>query len=164
MGRAKVAASEVLNQGLGMAVGGRLLGQAANHFRLGPHWRLTLISLRTDCKRPMKAARSLQGFCYNQPPVAGHITYFNPAAERIFGDSSAEASGQPLTLLMPERDFCRTHSYGHPGRGLGSTITPMLRRSALLLANIGSVGYVTGTGNIYCGVTYEICKIHRRIW
>src|SRR2546422_281202 len=33
----------------------------------------------------------------------GHITYFNPAAERIFGYSSAEASGQPLTLLMPER-------------------------------------------------------------
>src|SRR5260370_31359494 len=33
----------------------------------------------------------------------GCITYFNPAAERIFGYSSAEASGQPLTLLMPER-------------------------------------------------------------
>src|SRR5438876_4008235 len=28
----------------------------------------------------------------------GHITYFNPAAERIFGYSSAEASGQPLTV------------------------------------------------------------------
>src|SRR5207244_11197641 len=33
----------------------------------------------------------------------GHITYFNPAAEHIFGYSSDEASGQPLTLLMPER-------------------------------------------------------------
>src|SRR5207253_7806941 len=41
----------------------------------------------------------------------GHITYFNPAAERIFGYSSAEASGQPLTLLMPER-FHSAHGAG----------------------------------------------------
>src|SRR3989442_4397923 len=41
----------------------------------------------------------------------GHITYFNPAAERIFGYSSAEASGQPLTLLMPER-FHSAHREG----------------------------------------------------
>ncbi|PYX69795.1 MAG: hypothetical protein DMG72_19980, partial [Acidobacteria bacterium] len=41
----------------------------------------------------------------------GHITYFNPAAERIFGYSSAEASGQPLTLLMPER-FHSAHQEG----------------------------------------------------
>lgn len=33
----------------------------------------------------------------------GNIIYFNRAAERIFGYSSAEASGRPLTLLMPER-------------------------------------------------------------
>jgi len=31
------------------------------------------------------------------------IIYFNPAAQRIFGYSSSEAIGQPLTLLMPER-------------------------------------------------------------
>ncbi len=41
----------------------------------------------------------------------GCITYFNPAAERIFGYSSAEASGQPLTLLMPER-FHSAHRAG----------------------------------------------------
>lgn len=41
----------------------------------------------------------------------GRITYFNPAAERIFGYSSAEASGQPLTLLMPER-FQSAHQKG----------------------------------------------------
>src|SRR3989441_3256331 len=41
----------------------------------------------------------------------GRITYFNPAAERIFGYSSAEASGQPLTLLMPER-FHSAHRAG----------------------------------------------------
>jgi PAS domain S-box-containing protein len=31
----------------------------------------------------------------------GNITYFNPAAERIFGYSAQEAVGQPLTILMP---------------------------------------------------------------
>ncbi len=41
----------------------------------------------------------------------GRITYFNPAAERIFGYSSAEASGQPLILLMPER-FHSAHRAG----------------------------------------------------
>src|SRR5216684_2741262 len=33
----------------------------------------------------------------------GNIVYFNRAAEKIFGYSASEASGQPLTLLMPER-------------------------------------------------------------
>jgi PAS domain S-box-containing protein len=41
----------------------------------------------------------------------GYITYFNPAAERIFGYSSSEASGQSLTLLMPER-FHSAHQKG----------------------------------------------------
>lgn len=31
------------------------------------------------------------------------IVIFNPAAERMFGHSAAEAIGQPLTLLIPER-------------------------------------------------------------
>ncbi|HEX9705301.1 MAG TPA: PAS domain S-box protein [Gemmatimonadales bacterium] len=33
----------------------------------------------------------------------GQITYFNPAAERIFGYAAGDVLGQPLTLLMPER-------------------------------------------------------------
>lgn len=33
----------------------------------------------------------------------GHITYLNPAAQRLFGYPAAEAVGQPLTLLMPDR-------------------------------------------------------------
>jgi PAS domain S-box-containing protein len=39
------------------------------------------------------------------------IIYFNPSAERIFGYSSSEALGQPLTLLMPER-FRTAHRDG----------------------------------------------------
>src|SRR5260370_9169362 len=41
----------------------------------------------------------------------GVITYFNPAAQRIFGYSIAEASGQPLALLVPER-FNAAHRAG----------------------------------------------------
>ncbi|HEY3147264.1 MAG TPA: PAS domain S-box protein, partial [Dongiaceae bacterium] len=41
----------------------------------------------------------------------GNIRYFNPAAERIFGHTAAEAIGQPLTLLMPER-FRQQHLEG----------------------------------------------------
>jgi PAS domain S-box-containing protein len=35
--------------------------------------------------------------------ACGHITYWNAAAERIFGYPAAEALGKPLTMLMPER-------------------------------------------------------------
>src|SRR6266567_7949279 len=41
----------------------------------------------------------------------GCIIFFNRAAERMFGYSSAEASGQPLTLLMPDR-FHSAHRKG----------------------------------------------------
>lgn len=33
---------------------------------------------------------------------AGHITLWNPGAERIFGFSAAEALGQSLDLIIPE--------------------------------------------------------------
>lgn len=34
---------------------------------------------------------------------AGVITFWNPGAERIFGWSSAEAAGQSLDIMIPER-------------------------------------------------------------
>jgi PAS domain S-box-containing protein len=41
----------------------------------------------------------------------GNITFFNRAAERIFGHLSGEVLGKPLTLLMPER-FREAHLRG----------------------------------------------------
>ena len=35
--------------------------------------------------------------------TAGNITYWNPAATRIFGFSESEALGQSLSLIIPER-------------------------------------------------------------
>jgi PAS domain S-box-containing protein len=41
----------------------------------------------------------------------GHITYFNPGAERIFGYAAPDVIGRPLTLLMPQR-FHDAHRQG----------------------------------------------------
>src|SRR3989441_8360601 len=41
----------------------------------------------------------------------GHITYFNPGAERIFGYAARDVIGRPLTLLMPQR-FHEAHRQG----------------------------------------------------
>src|SRR5207249_3605009 len=41
----------------------------------------------------------------------GHITYFNPGAERTFGYAARDVIGRPLTLLMPQR-FNEAHRQG----------------------------------------------------
>ncbi len=41
----------------------------------------------------------------------GHITYFNPGAERMFGYAARDVIGRPLTLLMPQR-FHDAHRQG----------------------------------------------------
>ena len=42
----------------------------------------------------------------------GKIVLWNPAAERIFGFSQAEALGRPLDLIIPER-FRERHWHGY---------------------------------------------------
>lgn len=42
---------------------------------------------------------------------AGRVTYWNPAAESMFGYSAEEMQGQPLTRIMPER-FEAAHTTG----------------------------------------------------
>ena len=64
----------------------------------------------------------------------GHITYFNPGAERIFGYAARDVIGRPLTLLMPER-FHDAHRQGFArflttgeARVIGRTVELMGRR------------------------------------
>jgi PAS domain S-box-containing protein len=44
--------------------------------------------------------------------VSGNIIVWNPAAERIFGYTEAEALGQPLDIITPER-FRKRHWDGY---------------------------------------------------
>ena len=64
----------------------------------------------------------------------GRITYFNPAAERMFGYRAGEAAGSELTLLMPER-YHAPHAAGlarfletGEGRLIGGTVELVARR------------------------------------
>ena len=64
----------------------------------------------------------------------GHITYFNPGAERIFGLTADEVIDRPLTTLMPER-FREAHRAGlaryvatGEGRVIGKTVELAGRR------------------------------------
>ncbi len=64
----------------------------------------------------------------------GDIIYFNPAAERIFGYSADEATGRPLTMLMPERLRAAHHEgfarflAGGEARVVGKTVEMAGRR------------------------------------
>ena len=44
--------------------------------------------------------------------AAGNISYWNPAATRIFGFTEEEAMGRPLDLIIPERQRSR-HNEGY---------------------------------------------------
>src|SRR5437667_168603 len=66
-------------------------------------------SSRTPCRPGALAASANDAIV--SADSAGRITYFNPGAERLFGYAATEATGQPLTILMPER-FQEAHLAG----------------------------------------------------
>lgn len=53
--------------------------------------------------------------------AAGDITVWNPAAERMFGFSKAEAVGQSLDLIIPERQRGRHWDGYHKSMATGET-------------------------------------------
>jgi PAS domain S-box-containing protein len=65
--------------------------------------------------------------------AAGFVTLWNPAAERIFGFSEAEALGQSLDLIIPERQRQRHWDGYHQTMRTGQTryATDVLRVPAL---------------------------------
>ena len=56
-----------------------------------------------DADEPFRAVAGTASDGIISADENGDITYCNPAAEKIFGYSMAEAEGRSLTLLMPER-------------------------------------------------------------
>jgi len=87
-----------------------VLGVAVLTSAVGRRFSAQTFQLRVQQKRVLAITQTAPDAIVSADSD-GHITYFNPAAERIFGYSSDEASGQPLTLLMPER-FHSAHRAG----------------------------------------------------
>jgi two-component system, sensor histidine kinase and response regulator len=99
----------------------------------------------------------------------GRITYFNPAAERIFGYSSAEASGQPFTLLMPER-FHSAHRAGlkrflvtREARIIGKSIELVGRRKNgnEFPVSLSLSAWETGSETFFTGILRDITERKR---
>jgi len=65
--------------------------------------------------------------------ASGRITLWNPAAERVFGHTEAEALGQSLDMIIPER-LRRRHNEGYDhtmSTGITKYGTSLLRVPAL---------------------------------
>lgn len=75
---------------------------------------LVVVNDITDLKRAEEKFRAVAETANDaivSADTSGHITYFNWAAERIFGYRADEVVRRPLTLLMPER-FHEAHRQG----------------------------------------------------
>ena len=72
----------------------------------------------------------------------GHIRFWNPGAERIFGHSRDEAVGRSLDLIIPERlrqrhwdGFRQTMETGHSRYGEGDLLSvPALRKDGTTIS------------------------------
>src|SRR2546428_6082260 len=96
----------------------------------------------------------------------GHITYFNPGAERIFGHAARDLIGSPLTLLMPKR-FHDAHRQGlarflttGEARVIGRTVELVGQRKEgtefpleLYLAS-----WKVGGGNLFNGILRDLTE------
>lgn len=96
----------------------------------------------------------------------GDIIYFNPAAERIFGYSADEATGQPLTLLMPEQ-FRAAHCEGltrfqatGEAHVIGKTVELVGRRKdgSEFPLELSLASWKTGERNFFTGIIRDITE------
>ena len=87
-----------------------LLGVAVLSSAVGRRFSAQAFKLREHEKRVLAITQTAPDAIVSADS-GGRITYFNPAAERMFGYTTAQATGQPLTLLMPER-FHAAHQAG----------------------------------------------------
>jgi PAS domain S-box-containing protein len=111
----------------------------------------------------------------------GHVTFWNPGAERIFGFSAAEAAGQSLDIIIPENLRARhwegfrhtmatgTSRYGHGDLLSVPALTKDARRISveftIVLLRDGR-GEVAGTVAVMRDVTRrfeEVRELRRRL-
>lgn len=94
----------------------------------------------------------------------GRVTYLNSAAERLFGFVTAEAIGEPLTILMPKR-FHDAHEaglerYNRTGeaRVVGNTIELVGRRKdgSEFPMELSLAAWSLGSENAFTGIIRDI--------
>lgn len=97
---------------------------------------------------------------------SGHIVYLNPAAERIFGYTPDEASGRPLTLLMPKRyqaahlqGFAHFKASGN-ARVIGKTteLTGLRRDGTEFPLELSLASWNAGGRAFFTGILRDISK------
>ena len=110
---------------------------------------------------------------------SGLIRFWNPGAERIFGFTTAEALGQSLDLIIPERQrarhwqgFQQVMASGHTRYGEGDVLAvPALRRDGrrisvefTIMPLLGADGRIEGMAAVMRDVTerFEALRDARR--
>jgi PAS domain S-box-containing protein len=85
--------------------------------------------------------------------VAGLITLWNPASERMFGHTEAQALGQSLDIIVPERQRARHWEGYHKTAASGVTKygdallkVPALHRDGRILSIAFSISLLKGEG------------------
>ena len=91
--------------------------------------------------------------------AAGLVTVWNPAAERMFGFSAADALGQSLDLIIPEKQRKRHWDHYHKTMSTGQTRyghellrVPALHKDGRTLSISFTVGLVPGEDGKPAGV------------
>jgi PAS domain S-box-containing protein len=89
----------------------------------------------------------------------GSIRYWNPAAERIFGFTAAEALGQSLDLIIPERyrgrhweGYREVMRTGETRYGTQVLRVPAVRKDGRRLSIAFTVALLTGPGGRVTGI------------
>jgi PAS domain S-box-containing protein len=102
-----------------------------------------------DLQKIISAAGDAMVVC----DVAGFITLWNPAAERMFGHSEAEALGQSLDIIIPERQRARHWEGYHKTAASGVTKygdallkVPALHRDGRTMSIAFSISLLKGEG------------------
>lgn len=93
----------------------------------------------------------------------GAITVWNPAAERVFGFTAAEALGRPLDLITPERHrrrhwdgYAKTMRTGVTRYGADTLRVPALHKDGHQLSIAFTVGLVRDAADDVTGIVAVI--------